>query len=206
MVGTPVAAPNGTLLVPLRDHRGAVSVLEVTPATGAVRTACAPFGLQTTLGADGALYGVDGRLRRCDPATGVTVEQPLLDSVGEAQAPPALLAGVIHGATVGGLYGGGTVFRLNGGGLPVIDTDGDGLSNAWESTYGLDPFRTDGAHGAAADPDGDGRTNAQEIADGTHPNGVLTRYFAEGATEPFFRTRIDLANPGAGDAACCCAS
>jgi hypothetical protein len=201
VVGTPVAAPNGTLLVPLRDdHRGVRSVLEVTPATGAVRTVCAPFGLQTTLGADGALYGVDGRLRRCDVATGATVEQPLLDSVGEAQAPPALLAGVIHGATVGGLYGGGTVFRLNGGGLPAIDTDGDGLSNAWESTYGLDPFRTDGAHGAAADPDGDGRTNAQELAEGTHPNGVLTRYFAEGATGPFFRTRIDLANPGVGGA------
>jgi uncharacterized repeat protein (TIGR03803 family) len=201
VVGTPVAAPNGTLLVPLRDHNGVTSVLEVTPATGSVRTACAPFGPQTTLGADGALYGVDGRLRRCDVSTGATVEQPLVDSVGEAQAPPALLAGVIHGATVGGLYGGGTVFRLNGGGLPAIDTDGDGLSNIWEATYGLDPFRTDGAHGAAADPDGDGRTNAQELADGTHPNGIITRYFAEGATGPFFRTRLDLANPGVGGAA-----
>ena len=172
VVGTPVAAPNGTLLVPLwDDHRGVRSVLEVTPATGAVRPVCAPFGLQTTLGADGLLYGVDGSLRRCDPATGVTVEQPLLDSVGAAQAPPALLAGVVHGATVGGLYGGGTVFRLNGGGLPALDTDGDGLPNAWEPTYGLDPFDATGDDGAGGDPDGDGRTNAQELADGTHPRG-----------------------------------
>ena len=71
----------------------------------------------------------------------------------------------------------------------------------WETTYGLDPFDATGDDGASGDPDGDGRTNAQELADGTHPRGVLTRYFAEGATGPFFRTRIDLANPNAGRAA-----
>ena len=148
-----------------------------------------------------APLSLDGRLRRCYPATGATpTVQPLLDDVGVVSAAPVTLAGVIHGATVGGLYGGGTVFRLNRGDLPIIDTDGDGLSNAWESTYGLDPFRADDIHGAAADPDGDGRTNAQEIADGTHPNGLVTRYFAEGAINAFFRTRIDLGNPGATEA------
>jgi len=201
VIGAPIGAANGTVLVPLRNDDGAMSVLEVTLATGAVRTACSPFSLAATLGADGALYGVDRRLRRCEPVTGATVEQPLRDGVGEAQDAPRLLAGVVHGAAVGGLYGGGTVFRLNRGDLPVVDTDGDGLSNAWESTYGLDPFRTDDIHGAGADPDGDGRTNAQELADGTHPNGVLTRYFAEGATNAFFHTRIDLGNPGVADAA-----
>ena len=203
MIGPPVAAPNGTLLVPFQTVQipdAPIAVLEVMPATGAVRTACPYFGLLAALGGDGALYGVDGRLRRCDPATGAIVEQPLLAAVGQAQETPAALNGVIHGSAAGGLYGGGTIFRLNRGGLPVLDTDGDGLSNAWESTYGLDPFRSDGIHGASADPDGDGRTNGQEFADGTHPNGVLTRYFAEGASNAFFHTRLDVGNPGVGDA------
>lgn len=44
-------------------------------------------------------------------------------------------------------------------------------------------------------------TNSEELAEGTHPNGTVTRYFAEGATGTFFRTRLDLANPNQGRAA-----
>ena len=83
----------------------------------------------------------------------------------------------------------------------MIDSDADGLSNLKETAYGLDPFDATGDDGAAGDPDGDGRTNAQELADGTHPRGVLTRSFAEGATGPFFRTRLDIGNPDDGRAA-----
>ncbi len=77
---------------------------------------------------------------------------------------------------------------------PALDSDTDGLSNIWESAYGLDPFSSAGDAGATGDPDHDGRTNAQELADGTHPRGTVTRYFAEGATGAFFHTRFDLGN------------
>ena len=49
--------------------------------------------------------------------------------------------------------------------LPGVDTDGNGLPDAWElvnfGTSGVDP---------GADPDGDGSTNLQEYLAGTDPN------------------------------------
>jgi uncharacterized repeat protein (TIGR01451 family) len=78
---------------------------------------------------------------------------------------------------------------------PSGDADGDGLTNDFESKYGLDPFGGAGS-GPGDDPDGDGRTNLQELQDGTHPRGFVITYLAEGATGPFFDTRLALANPG----------
>lgn len=78
---------------------------------------------------------------------------------------------------------------------PPTDQDGDGLTDLWETQFGLNPNSALGADGAAGDPDGDGRTNAQEQQAGTHPRGFVTRYLAEGATSAFFRTRLALLNP-----------
>jgi len=47
-----------------------------------------------------------------------------------------------------------------------VDSDGDGLPNAWEETYGLDPFNP---ADAALDSDSDGLTNLEEYQAGTHP-------------------------------------
>jgi hypothetical protein len=51
----------------------------------------------------------------------------------------------------------------------TIDTDSDGLPDAWEVAYGLDHTSATGNDGASGDPDNDGLTNAQEYARSTNP-------------------------------------
>lgn len=70
-----------------------------------------------------------------------------------------------------------------------FDADADTMDDRWEALFGVtDPN---------ADPDADGQTNAQEEDAGTHPNGQVQRFLAEGATGSFFHTTIGLANPAA---------
>ena len=68
-----------------------------------------------------------------------------------------------------------TAGRLN---LPTDvlgeDSDGDGLPDAWEILYGLDPHSAIGRDGANGDPDQDGLTNAQEFAAGTAPTDAAS--------------------------------
>src|SRR4029453_16574359 len=75
------------------------------------------------------------------------------------------------------------------------DSDGDGLTNDWETLYGLNPNSAAGVDGAAGDPDGGGRTHAAEQTAGSHPRGTLKRYLAEGVSNGFFATRFAIANP-----------
>nr|MBA2353970.1 hypothetical protein [Acidobacteriota bacterium] len=78
---------------------------------------------------------------------------------------------------------------------PTGDADGDGLTNEFETRYGLNPFSGGPGNGPGDDPDADGRTNLQEQQDGTHPRGFVITYLAEGATGTFFDTRLAIANP-----------
>ncbi len=75
------------------------------------------------------------------------------------------------------------------------DADGDGLPDACESKFGLNPNSTGEDDGVDGDPDHDGKTNAQECSDGTHPLGFFKRYLAEGSTGSFFDMEIELLNP-----------
>lgn len=51
-----------------------------------------------------------------------------------------------------------------------LDSDNDGLPNAWEGAYGLDPHDNTTTNGAAGDLDEDGISNTNEYVDGTFPN------------------------------------
>jgi hypothetical protein len=71
-------------------------------------------------------------------------------------------------------------------GVYVEDLDGDGIPNAWEMSYGMDP--ESGANGAA-DPDGDGMSNYGEYRAGTRPDDAGS----------VFRVDINMTNaPGLG--------
>ena len=180
-------------------------ILSVDPATGVVTTGC-------VLGRTGFVTALS-----LTPAGGLTVVfrddrstvelldcafNPLQPSTGiswnaNVDGSPTALATAPGGVVYGGRSNGDIYrFGTSGSGPPLLDTDGDGLDNAWESAWGLDPRSAAGGDGATGDPDGDGRSNALEQAQATHPHAFVTRYLAEGAANAFFDTRIAIANPG----------
>jgi hypothetical protein len=53
----------------------------------------------------------------------------------------------------------------------LLDSDGDGIPDAWEAAYN---FGTNNVADAALDPDGDGMKNWQEFVAGTDPTNSLS--------------------------------
>ncbi len=72
----------------------------------------------------------------------------------------------------------------------VLDSDGDGLPDWWESENGLDPAANDDANGAAGDPDNDGLANIDEFAEQTDPTYFDTDgdLLADGAEISYYQT------------------
>ena len=204
-IGTPVQGPPGTLYAGTLTGGVGASVVQVSLSGGSLTTVCdvgstslAPYLAVTPDGVvvgTTAIVGINS-LVRCDPRAQRPDVERLPPAVMSVISPLAVIDGVIYGASGIGSATGGAIFRVSGSSpLPALDSEGDGLPNTWETAYGLDPFSGAGDDGANGDPDHDGRTNVQELADGTHPRGFFTRYFAEGATGPFFQTRFDVVNP-----------
>lgn len=54
------------------------------------------------------------------------------------------------------------------------DSDGDGMTDAWELWAGLNPLSSVGNDGGNADPDGDGRKNFEEYLTDTHPTNAAS--------------------------------
>lgn len=142
---------------------------------------------RTLLPADGSTYGVHvldrvtGRVTLAAAVTGGYVFPTSFSPDGRVlalQANVALVAADTNGVD--------DVYLLS------LDTDGDGMVDAWETLFGLDPRVPDGED----DADGDGVSNLDEFRAGTHPRGTVRRYLAEGATG-FFSTLVTLANPNA---------
>jgi len=63
-------------------------------------------------------------------------------------------------------------------GVDLVDSDGDGMHDSWETAYGLDPADPGDA---VLDSDGDGVSNYQEYLDHTHPTAELDQSFIPSA-------------------------
>jgi hypothetical protein len=80
----------------------------------------------------------------------------------------------------------------------AADEDADGLPDAWERTYGVDPRVATGDDGPDGDPDGDGVRNRDELTAWTAPRGRYRQLFAEassGDRPPGVTHCFDFASP-----------
>jgi hypothetical protein len=67
-------------------------------------------------------------------------------------------------------------------GVPLADTDGDGLPDYWEIANGLSPTSSLGLNGADGDPDNDGQNNRQEFLAGSDPQNGSDYFHIESAS------------------------
>ncbi len=111
----------------------------------------------------------------------------------------------MHAATMVGGVSHVTLTSLTSPVTVVNDRDGDGLPDAWETQYGLDPDSAIGDDGYDGDPDDDGASNYEEYIAGTNPmlaerfltNLVGPVHVQVGDTAAFMILRRDLTETNA---------
>jgi hypothetical protein len=167
------------------------TIASLSPVSGptAGGTAVAVTGTNFTAGATVTIGGAAATSVVVVSSTRITLVTPA-GSAGARDVRVALTGGQAGVLASAFTYTSGT----------STDSDGDGLTNEWETLYGLNPNSAAGVDGASGDPDADGLTNVAEQAAGSHPRGTLKRYLAEGVSNGFFSTRFAIANPQASTA------
>jgi subtilisin-like proprotein convertase family protein len=166
-----------------------LSILQTFPHSGRIEGGN-EVALYVNGGKPGATVTWDGAplaVRRVEPAS-ATLSWVYVIAPAHA-AGPVTIAITNPGGPPASLVNGYTYLTTPDD--PTLDTDGDGMPDAWELRFGLDPLS---AGDASLDGDRDGVTNLDEFKRGTHPYGVSKRYLAEGATGGFFSTSIALVN------------
>ncbi len=71
-----------------------------------------------------------------------------------------------------------------GGGGGIVDTDGDGMPDEYESANGMDPNSSNTVNGASGDLDGDGFCNLYEYIAGTQPTNLNSVFDARDPLVP----------------------
>lgn len=134
---------------------------------------------------------------------GAGATRPARDSV-DARIVADVMAGT-------GAIGIGSAYPSLADGMPPLDGDGDGMPDAWETMYGLDP--NDPSDGNA-DANGDGYTNVEEYLNERDPNAPpMTGQGGAGAggasqsgsgSAAGGSMATSGANPAGGDSGCGC--
>lgn len=163
------------------------------PSIASIQPASGPATGGTVVSLSGARFRPGSKMTFAGAdATGVTLlDATRLQGVAAAHAAGPVDVSVTSGPRSATRANG---FRYVTIGSSQQDSDADGMPDYWEGRFNLDLINP---ADASTDGDSDGRTNLQEFQAGTHPFGLATRYFAEGATGTLveFDSVFALVNP-----------
>lgn len=179
----PASAPPGTTVT---------ITARVTPGSAPASTGIGVTADLSVLGgsATQALRddGADGDLVAGD---GIWTHRVVVSALPPASVAIAALATDLEGRSASAT----TAFEIVA--APVVPPDPtlEALASQCASMFGLRSPAGALFGGALADADGDGRSNQAECAEGVHPRGYFSQYFAEGATGDLFAARLSLTNP-----------